>query len=78
MQILEVNGRPATSNRYTIMLGDEDINDIDTAGMGPGSIAFNDDGSKIYRLNENGEWVRVVNSGSGGGGGGTSSRAVYG
>lgn len=76
MQILEVNGRPATSNRYTIMLATgESVQSLDTSSFGPGSIAFTPSGDHTYRLDETFTWVEVVNSGSGGG---TGGRAVYG
>lgn len=47
-----------------------EIHDIDTSQLSPGSTAFDISSSKTYMLNNKKQWIEVqVNTGGGGGGG---------
>lgn len=57
-----------------------EIYDIDTSQISPGSTAFVIADSTTYMLNNKLNWIKVnlsSGSGSGGGGGGTSGEIIY-
>ncbi len=59
-----------------------EIYDIDTSQLSPGSTAFDISSSKTYMLNNKKQWIEVQvgtgsGSGGGGGGGGTSGEIIY-
>lgn len=65
MQIIKINGKPATSGQLEVMLDkNEKVEDLDISNFSIGSIAYTADRSEIYSLDTGYTWRKVVKSGS--------------
>ena len=54
-----------------------EIYDIDTSQLSPGSTAFDISSSKTYMLNNKKQWIQVQVGTGGGGGGSTPGEIIY-
>ena len=54
-----------------------EIYDIDTSQLSPGSTAFDISSSKTYMLNNKKQWIQIQVNTGGGGGGGTPGEIIY-
>lgn len=65
------NGSMYNSVKKFVIDTFNEIYDIDTSQLSPGSTAFDISTSKTYMLNNKRNWIEVQISGSGGSGGGS-------
>ena len=75
--VIYANGSTFNMVKRFIIDSFNEIYDIDTSQLSPGSTAFDISSSKTYMLNNKKQWIQVQVGTGGGGGGSTPGEIIY-